>query len=1042
MAQLDTPVNGRNAELARAEARISDLEPRLAAFQKRARERAVQLAEQTLELERHNVELGLRLAELDLTEQKLDLAEQRLSKLQRSRSWRVTAPLRYVSSQRAVKLVLRALEVPHLTDRLQLSARLHRKQQTDWRTPDLDLDVPRVYAALSDSGLFDADFYLASNPDVFKRGLDPLAHFIAAGAAELRDPNPLFDTAFYLRENPDAARAGNNPLYHYLTLGASEGRNPNPFFDTKLYAEEVIPSSGRSLNPLAHMLSEQATEQQLRRVLHQPDGSIQWTEYCRQLVQSILCYTPKRKWQSARDVVQLVRPGVAFVVDGLIDGDSDLALALLEELVTRQTVMPYVLLENEGPFADRCRALAPTVVLRSTFAAEGIGSGPAVNDLVEALERCGVRAAICGSALKGDVAQLLAARGFSVVSVIDNPSSEAPSGEPRSFRVRGRAVAPTNPFLYERGYARLQLDKRLGVPERSPLIIGAGLSSDQQGFDLFVDTARLVTQWNPERGTHFIWISNDNCPAGTDLGALHDAPLEHRLHVARSSRDTDVCFAGADILLYLARDGGLSRWALRAGEAALAIVACETAGGVNETVGDNGCVRVPYADVPEMAAAVIALLDDPERRMLVGKTGHDTVAERCDIHEYADFLLELTGIRDDNHLQTFEKCAITRGSLTASMGCGLPRREGVVDSASSTSGAPLVSVVIPSYNHRSFIGEAIASVENQTYPNLELIVVDDGSTDGSLSHVEGLLRDSRFARVLLRSQSNQGATATIDRGVMLSSGDYVAILNSDDVFAPERIQRLVESAAGAADSFVFTGVGFQCSDSALCGEIQDWYLRALRLAARCPTAGFCLLAVNLAVSTSNFFFSRNLFERLRGFDNELLLAHDLDFALRAVHYVEPQFLPEELLTYRYYRSNSVHSLRDRSQWEGLTILAKYLDLGAEGSVNRLAPCTRNWPEFFGVFCAETRPWFSAEPLERLLGLLLNGSSEVRGRGTAKAVSKLETLALRRFADGVAGGESVATTELSPLRLSLAEQWTEAVAMASTGERRAAYAVGS
>ena len=85
-------------------------------------------------------------------------------------------------------------------------------------------------ACLAQTPLFDADFYLASNPDVRAAHLEPRMHYLCRGAAEGRDPSPWFDTAFYLAEYPDVAADGVNPLVHYVTKGAQEGRHPKPAF--------------------------------------------------------------------------------------------------------------------------------------------------------------------------------------------------------------------------------------------------------------------------------------------------------------------------------------------------------------------------------------------------------------------------------------------------------------------------------------------------------------------------------------------------------------------------------------------------------------------------------------------------------------------------------------------------------------------------------------------------------------------------------------------------------------------------------------------
>ena len=100
-----------------------------------------------------------------------------------------------------------------------------------------------------------------------------------------------------------------------------------------------------------------------------------------------------------------------------------------------------------------------------------------------------------------------------------------------------------------------------------------------------------------------------------------------------------------------------------------------------------------------------------------------------------------------------------------------------------------VSVVIPSYNHATFIVEAIESVLATAMDDLELVLVDDGSTDDTLERLEGLRGDPRLA---IYTQANQGAHAALNRGLELSRGEFLFILNSDDLYAAGRIPRLVQ----------------------------------------------------------------------------------------------------------------------------------------------------------------------------------------------------------------------------------------------------------
>ena len=101
----------------------------------------------------------------------------------------------------------------------------------------------------------------------------------------------------------------------------------------------------------------------------------------------------------------------------------------------------------------------------------------------------------------------------------------------------------------------------------------------------------------------------------------------------------------------------------------------------------------------------------------------------------------------------------------------------------SATGAkrPMLSVVVPAYNHERWVRQAVESVRAQSLPAGELVVIDDGSSDGTVD----VLNDCRFPDMRLIRQENRGAHAAINRGVALSRGDYVAILNSDDCFESE-----------------------------------------------------------------------------------------------------------------------------------------------------------------------------------------------------------------------------------------------------------------
>lgn len=265
----------------------------------------------------------------------------------------------------------------------------------------------------------------------------------------------------------------------------------------------------------------------------------------------------------------------------------------------------------------------------------------------------------------------------------------------------------------------------------------------------------------------------------------------------------------------------------------------------------------------------------------------------------------------------------------------------------------LISVVIPSYNHAQFVGEAIRSVAEQTYPDIELIVVDDGSSDGSAVAIEDALTSAnRLSRTILIKQDNQGAHSAINRGVLNSHGEYVCILNSDDFYAPERLERLYQCATQRGNEFAFTEVTHVNSEGvALLGKVVGDYQEWLDGVERYPSLSFSLLRTNGTRSSSNFFFSARLVERI-GLFRGFRLVHDWDFALRAMRDSEPAFVRENLLSYRIHGSGTLLGARDVDEavTEYRTVLADYFrSVRGRHVPNQFAPSPLNWPGFFGQF---------------------------------------------------------------------------------------------
>lgn len=241
---------------------------------------------------------------------------------------------------------------------------------------------------------------------------------------------------------------------------------------------------------------------------------------------------------------------------------------------------------------------------------------------------------------------------------------------------------------------------------------------------------------------------------------------------------------------------------------------------------------------------------------------------------------------------------------------------------------PLLSIIIPSYNHENYIAKAIESVMKQTYVNWELIIVDDGSKDNS----PNIIRKFKDNRIHLIEQENQGAHNAINRGLGNSNGDYIAILNSDDYFSPDRFKIMVNYLESHND------IGFSCSYIQVVDDrgkklgikegwknMEPWLPEHPELSLS-GTEDFKinLLISNFTSTTSNFLFRRSVMEKIGGMRN-LRFVHDWDFALRAAKITECKIFDKPLLSYRIHSTNTISSNRKWMLFEIVWIWAVHLE---------------------------------------------------------------------------------------------------------------------
>jgi len=237
---------------------------------------------------------------------------------------------------------------------------------------------------------------------------------------------------------------------------------------------------------------------------------------------------------------------------------------------------------------------------------------------------------------------------------------------------------------------------------------------------------------------------------------------------------------------------------------------------------------------------------------------------------------------------------------------------GASSTSASESAAPLVSIVIPAYNHAAFLDEAIRSVLAQDYPRIELIVLDDGSTDAT---PQALARYT--GRFFWETQKNMGQAATLNKGWKMAKGDIFGYLGADDLLRPGCVRAAVEVLEACPD-VVLTYCDF---------ELIDPHSRAIRT-VRAEEFDYRRMVVEFVCTPGpGVFFRRAAFERTGGWDPSLRQMPDYEYWLRLGLVGRFKRIPRTLAAFRVHEGSYTFSVTppERAE-EPVRILNKYFGL--------------------------------------------------------------------------------------------------------------------
>lgn len=644
-----------------------------------------------------------------------------------------------------------------------LAARLRRRLRRRWQPNEAEAALLAIVRA---SELFDPAWYLSQHADVRALGMDAAEHYVRFGAAEGRDPGPRFSVRTYLDLHQDVAAAGLNALDHYERFGRAEGRA----LRAAMSGPTATPShwSLPERRPRVLFVSgEPHTPGHAYRVLRQADA-----------VRRLGGLAEVRTVAEAASAPDLVTSAHLLVLWRTEWGEAVAAVVDAARSAGRT-----ILFDVDDLMVDP--ALARTDVI------DGIRS-QRLNEAEVARFYHRVQESMVAADFCSTTTQVLADhmhRWGKPVFVLPNSFDDATRAR-ANLAARARRAKPSDGLL------------RLGY--------AGGSRTHQKDFAIIAGAVARFLRARPNGRLVLFRRETTDCLDVHEYPALAglEGQIEWREYVPVAELPDEI--ARFDVNLAPLEVGNPfceAKSELKFFEAALAGVAsvCSPTAPFRAAIRD-GETGLLAAGEDAWHDAICRLADDPQLRARlaraaeidsIGRFGPEAQTER-----WAS-VLEQTLHRGRRAARAFA-LDLVRAAAPIPPLPRVPEHEIVRGYDRVTQSA--VTVVVPLYNYAGFVTETLDSVKAQTLMELDLIVVDDRSTDDSLAVAERWLaaNEARFGRAqLVRNRANSGLGLTRNVGFALAASEFVLPVDADNLLLPECAARCLAALRESGAAYAY-----------------------------------------------------------------------------------------------------------------------------------------------------------------------------------------------------------------------------------------------
>lgn len=654
---------------------------------------------------------------------------------------------------------------------------------------------------------FDVDYYSKENIDIaseLKRNpkFDAVKHYLKSGWKENRDPNNWFSTSGYLHFNPDVRRSGVNPFLHYMRHGKNEVRYvPSPWgfneynskyhvceeaFDAEYYwttypdVQKIVGSMDRSLL-LYHFMSEGwklnwnpnqefVTSDYL---FLNPDVQVAGVNpFYHYLTAGVHENRPTKQFSEKRS-----GPKVLFVGHSAIKSGAEIMLLdILKWYDSKTNYSLDVILLSGGSLVSEYLKVSRVSPMSGIEDFERVADSGFLQNEYDLIYINTVVSACLLEKLSeffGDKMSPVLLHVHEMKSVIlpyvdmlmdsEEYISQyvfASDGALEDYRdtvgIRDENAEIMYSFVPKPGIcnsdihaSRIEARDKLSIGHESAVILMSGTVYERKGPDIFLEVASKVVSVN--ENCVFVWLGEgpllEECRE-----KIENLNLTHSVRFVGYTDNSRELVAAADIFFLSSREDPFPLVCLEAAHFAVPTVHFEGATGIERLTRAGGGCSTPAFDTSLCASLILELVQRRSQREAFGIGAKSLVVE--------NYSLEAAMLR---HLALVRRVA------------DIP---------------PEVSVIVPNYNHERYLARRLYSVCEQSFADIEIIVLDDASTDNSLGVVDNFKRDPRL-RVIANHVNSGSPFAQWMKGLDEANGRLIWVAESDDECSANLLEKLI-----------------------------------------------------------------------------------------------------------------------------------------------------------------------------------------------------------------------------------------------------------